>query len=312
MTRSLPEKTFEHWCAIHLTYRYRAKLRMWWPSAGADIEVDGQRLLAGKRYWLELKCPEWEPSKAGGKHVLEIDLQQLHAYGGQGVPDYYLFPKPPWDGVLGDADSAAWLAGRHRSDFGYQSHSGDDWFAEWSWIVSGDRLRRAMRQQIADFLSGKRKEQARVLTYSGTTLTWARGVAGLKPLRWKEFLRTMEKCGGPDMPAQFVLPPGSVRRPHGGVRARSGPPDSGASRAMAVREAGDFGITHAALKGKMEKLEDPGDAVLDRPQVFSPAGEGGYEATPLSRATSTEGFVWGVDERRALISMTRSALDLTS
>lgn len=304
MTRSLPEKTFEHWTSIHLSYRYRAKLRMWWPSAGADIAIDGDRLLPGKRYWLELKCPEWQPATRGGTHVLEIDLNQLHAYGLQGVPDYYVFPIPPWDGVLGDTDSGVWLGARHRSDVGYQSHSGLDWFAEWSWVVSGARLRGSMSSQIAAFLSGNRSAQARVFSVSGSTITWARGVKGLKPVKWRDFLETMENCGSPDFPAQFVLPSGTIRRSRGGRSGtgRHGPPP--------LRHAA-LTVTHAQLKKEMAAMEVADGKALDDAQVFSPRDDGRYVLTPLDLVTGTEGFVWGPQARRSLISMTRSALDLT-
>ena len=73
MTRSLPEKTFEHWCSIHLSYRYRAKLRMWWPTHGADIQISGPTVLLGKRFWLELKTTEWDNN--AGRHLLQVDLR---------------------------------------------------------------------------------------------------------------------------------------------------------------------------------------------------------------------------------------------
>jgi hypothetical protein len=92
MTRSFPEKTLEHWCSLHLSYRYRAKALMWWPASGADMDVITTPQAWGKRLWLELKTTEWKP--APGRHELSIDLVQLRRYGHQSVPDYYVFPVP--------------------------------------------------------------------------------------------------------------------------------------------------------------------------------------------------------------------------
>ncbi|WP_298228101.1 hypothetical protein [Gryllotalpicola sp.] len=205
MTRSLPEKTFEHWCSIHLGYRYRAHMHQWWPSTGADIKIENIPPAYGKRIWLELKVPEW--NAAATRHELKLDLVQLHKYATSPVPDYYVFPIPPWTDVLGAAASLPWLAGTPRSALAYQAQSGEQWFAEWSWVLPGHALRRAF---------AKRPKGVAVLAPQhgpADAFTWHGAAAARnlrRPMLWRDFLRLMEQCGDADWPAQFIVPAGSI------------------------------------------------------------------------------------------------------
>lgn len=302
MTRSLPEKTFEHWCSIHLTYRYRAKLRMWWPSRGADIRIEQSKVVLGKRFWLELKTTEWD-SKAG-THKLQLDLDQLDRYGNQPVPDYYVFPQPAWIGVLGKNPSATWLGSLHRSDLGYESHSLDQWFARWTWVVSGHHLRQILSKQISRYRRGKRKETMTVARTDGRTLTPTKGVKGLNEILWHEFWQKMETCGDDGMPAQFLLP-------------RSRTSSSGTTNGPSSRD-GDTGrdprshsVSRQELVSALSELDEDIEPAADVADVYSPTGyEGEYAITPDAEALSLEGFAWNDETARGLMSLTPQALNV--
>lgn len=207
MTRSLPEKTFEHWCSMHLSYRYKAKMLLWWPSAKADINVADIPASWGKQLWLELKTTEWiEKDQA---HQLQIDLRQLAAYGKQLVPDYYVFPVPDWEGVLGSTASKKWLGSRVLQRLAYQSHSGSQWFADWTYVVPGHALRSMLQADLQALAPGNSPVVRRVATVRHGGLTWRLGRKAAPPLpmlHWRDFWIHMEKCGDSEWPAQFLLP----------------------------------------------------------------------------------------------------------
>jgi hypothetical protein len=210
VTRSLPEKTFEHWCSMHLSYRYRAKMLMWWPSSSADIVVAYVPKAWGKRFWLELKTPEWNAKSS--RHDLFVDLVQLNQYGQQAVPDFYVFPLPPWDGVLGPTTTSAWLAKIAPERLAYESWSAEKWFAKWTWVVPGWKLRDALRAEISALPSGTKKKPHRVAEIKAGAVTWLSPSLGSVPLRrWRDFWAHMDECGDQDWPAQFLLPPNSTR-----------------------------------------------------------------------------------------------------
>lgn len=287
MTRTIPEKTLEHWCSIHLTYRYRAKLRMWWPTSGADIHIEQGRVLLGKRFWLELKVPEWDPNQGqNGRHTLKIDLDQLEAYNGQPVPVYYVFPIPVWLGVLGDAVSAPWLTPLHRSDLGYQSHSAGRWFAEWTWVVSGRELTRILNGPLVAKRQGQRSSGLVTLGHSqGGNFHPARGLARPSMVRWRRFWELMERCGGDDLPAQFLLP--------------------------ANRNGGGDSVSRDELVSTLRDLPEGINPTVTEALVYSPGGEPGrYEVTNPREALVSEHFAWSPTDFRGLAWMTPQALTL--
>lgn len=310
MTRSLPEKTFEHWCSIHLTYRYRAKLRQWWPSSGADIEIemDPTRTDAflGKRFWLELKVPEWDP--ASGTHVLKVDLKQLIAYDSQCVPVYYVFPVPAWVGVLGKRASSAWLRPSggsssltplHWADLAFESYAQEEWFARWTWVVPAKRLSTALASEIATFQSGQRKTKTATIgsITPGNTPAHSRhkgklhpskNLAGpLTPILWHEFLKRMEQCGSPDYPAQFILPAN-------------------------INLAASMNTTRQCSREDLRKAlsELNGSPFVSEAVVYSPLEGDSYAPTVPERVLSHEGFIWDETTSRGLISLPPKALIL--
>lgn len=304
MTRSLPEKTFEHWCSIHLSYRYRAKLRMWWPTHGADIQISGPTVLLGKRFWLELKTTEWDNN--AGRHLLQVDLAQLDKYGRQAVPDYYVFAIPVWTGVLGDTLSAPWLGALDRSDLGYQSHSSTRWFAEWTWVVRGSHLRRILSTQIARYHGGHRKsKQATIARTDGTTLTRARGVADLEELPWRAFWEKMQTCGDDQWTSQFVLPSST---PTGGTASTQ----VGSHGAGSAQGNAPGAMTRQRLKKLLAGLDEDAEPAVDAADVYSPGERGSneYMLTPEDEALRVAGFEWEDEPSRGLISMTPAALTL--
>lgn len=279
MTQSFPEKTFEHWCTIHLGYRYRAHVHMWWPAFGADIEIAAIPGAPGKRIWLELKTTTWKPRP--GHHDLRIDLEQLEAYRGSPVPDYYVFPIPPWSDVL--APATPWLAGLTPGSLAYQSQSGAHWFAEWTWVVQGAVLRSGLAAEIAAWAAGgaRKKDIARV---TGGRFAWTRpGLRGVTPMKWKPFWEAMQQCGSGTLPAQFILPAGAAlpRNP-----SRS---DLVGALSIAKKEG------HSS------------DGTLQGTIAYSPTGDRAYGKA--SNDGLTEGFAWE-DPHRSLTFLGVDALRL--
>lgn len=303
MTRSLPEKTFEHWCSIHLSYRYRAKLRMWWPPDGADIQIAGSTALLGKRFWLELKTTEWD--KRAGRHLLQVDLAQLDKYGRQTVPDYYVFAIPVWTGILGDTPSHPWLRPLDRSALGYQSHSSSKWFAEWTWVVRGSHLRRILSTQITRYRRGQRKsKRATIARTDGTTLTLTRGVADLEEISWRGFWKKMETCGDDQWTAQFVLPRSAVT---GGTGSKASSHGAGSAQGAAPGAT-----SRQALISVLGGLDEDAEPAVDTADVYSPLEPGSdeYTLTPEDETLRVAGFEWEDEPSRGLIPMTPAALSL--
>lgn len=301
MTRSLPEKTFEHWCSMHLTYRYRAKLRMWWPANGEDISIESSRVLLGKRFWLELKTTEWDVKQ--GKHLVQVDLDQLYRYQSSTIPDYYVFAVPVWSGSLDGKTPNAWLGNLHWSSLGHQSHSAHKWFAEWTWVVSGARLRHVLRTDISKYHKGSRKTAIKTIASTqGNGLQLAKGVSALREILWHSFWQRMETCGGEDMPAQFILPHGSVASPQ--------PPSQLTSHAGAGRHR-PASTSRQALVSALTQLSDDVAVPVDAAEVFSPVSLGReYVNTPHGKTLELEDFQWDSETSRGLMSLTPQALRL--
>lgn len=210
MPVSLPEKTLEHWLSIHLTYRYRAKVSLWWPSSGEDITAGDLPTVPGKQFWLEAKTVTWLASPR--VHSLKVNLWQLWKYGDSalnpmGVPDYYVFPAPPFAGHITDP-GLSWLAGRDKSWIGFQSKSGNDWFAHWTWVLPGSELRRVLSVQLADWSTHGRskKTQFEIATVAAGRFTWAVPPKKSLLLRWRQFLELMDTCGSPGWGSLMATP----------------------------------------------------------------------------------------------------------
>ncbi len=269
MTRSLPEKTFEHWCSIHLNYRYHSHLQMWWPSSGPDIDAAAIPGAFGKRIWLELKTVEWDVLRS--RHYLSIQANQLDKYAGGAVPDYYVFPVPPWEGILSETTANRWLGTLSAPQLAYQKRSKAKWFAEWTFVVPGHVLRRCLAGEIAVALT-KKSSDIRIATIDKGTFTWTPpALKGVSPILWKRFWEIMEACGGPDYPAQFILPGGG---------SGSGTPMSGPASPRSQLVAS---LASIALDAEPFSVDDL--------RLYSPDVDDNYKAA-FSGGGLGEGFEW--------------------
>lgn len=287
---------------------------MWWPTAGADIDVSVGPLVPGKRFWLELKTTEWK--ERANRHELFLDLDQLDAYGKQGIPDFYVFPAPPWSGVLGQNPPPAWASPLDPSDFAYQSHSSDRWFAHWLYVIPGSTLRtlvagyRRMRRVVKKKRGTvvRKTPPLRVAEARSGRLAWhipspPKGHV----LLWRDFWKKMESCGdsGP-FAAQFVLPAGLVTgidsSPSGtGIVA---PTNSGGGSGGGLPRVSDW----AAFKGaalSLQKLE--GEGGDKRLSLWSPRDGQFTESEPIP-ARRPARFVWNGDAGRGMVLLTVDAL----
>lgn len=341
--RSIPEKTLEHWCSIHLTYRYRARLRMWWPTAGEDIDVSGGPLVPGKRFWLELKTTEWK--KTAKRHDLSIDLDQLAAYGTHPVPDFYVFPTPPWSGILGQAPKPTWAGRLDPSDFAYQTHSGDKWFPNWLYVVPGATLRRIVSRLPAktprkpNAPKGKHKKtpkpknSLRIAEISGDKLTWL--IPPPPPgefLLWHDFWKKMESCGDSgSFAAQFILPvdtSGLVSPPPPTTHDENHlPPVPGPTPPMSTRGPDARATTTwIALKSAVSELKAAPKELADDTErtvapelgsansgdlmLWSPVDELFVGSKPSHSSGTVDNFVWGPGVGRGMVLLTLEALRL--
>jgi hypothetical protein len=216
MAVSVPEKTLEHWLSIHLNYRYKAKASLWWPVAGENISVADLPKVPGKQFWLEVKTTTWTPG-APSFHSLKINLWQLWKYGNPShnpacVPDYYVFPIPPFDGHIGDR-GLRWLGGTRKSWIGYESKSRRRWFARWMRVIPGAELRRLLASELTawEAVMDKRASFELAQVVNGNP-TWATPLAGVDELSWHDFLARMDSCGRPGWGSLLVTPRSATRR----------------------------------------------------------------------------------------------------
>jgi hypothetical protein len=289
MIRSLPEKTFEHWCSIHLNYRYRSHLQMWWPSSGPDIEAVAMPGSYGKRIWLELKTVAWNAAQS--RHDLFIDAKQLDKYGRQAVPDYYVFPVPQWHGVLGDTSSTRWLAALPASQLAYQTRSKNRWFAEWTFVVPGHVLRRSLASEIATALARGTSMDIRIAEIKSSVLNWVQpGLSGISPILWKRFWEIMETCGSPEYPAQFIVPGGTGGLSSGGPIV----PRSQLMNSLKLIAGGEFSADGALHSGF---------------QLYEQSELDNYRLAETDRGGLADGFVWA-DADRALVLIEAGGLRL--
>lgn len=291
-------------------------MRMWWPTAGEDIDVSGGPLAPGKKFWLELKTTEW--NKAAKRHDLRIDLDQLAAYGLGPVPDFYVVPAPRWEGVLGKSPKPSWADGFDPSDFAYESHSYDKWFPHWLYVVPGSVLRRIVgglpsKLAAKPSSASNTKNVLRIAEATGGKLTWL--IPAPKPeevLLWRDFWRKMETCGnGTSFAAQFILPLGTPGLPSPPTPAPSG--SKGTPPADPPPTPGPATTTWEALKSASAALKEtnegagPASYDPDSLLLWSPT-DGTFLASTSSGACGSDGFVWEEDTGRSLVLLSVDAL----
>lgn len=204
VTRSVPEKTLEHWASQYITYRYRSKAALWWPARGEDIQFGRLPSRAGKIVQIELKTTE---VVRRGVHEVEVDLGQLWEY--QRLPlgkqPFYAFPRPgaDWPGDLGEAAAMAGLA---VSELGY-SRSKELWFANWMVVMTTEQVANVLSKELALHGSEKRGERRPLVRFAGTSEPrWGREAADPEVIRWRNFWSTLDRCGRDHWPQLIRLP----------------------------------------------------------------------------------------------------------
>jgi hypothetical protein len=191
MAVSIPEKTLEHWLSLYLNYRYKSRISMWWPTVGEDINANPLTNTLSKQFWFELKTTNWLANPSESVHRLQIDLKQLWAYGLRGGFDYYVFPAPFWSGGIANAN------GRLMSADFVHKRAGSQWFVNWMYVVSGDDLRSHFSRMGTTSWTGNR-------TLGSFPVGAAPEIPGLSALPLREFLSTMDNCGGGKFKYQVV------------------------------------------------------------------------------------------------------------
>lgn len=183
MPVSIPEKTIEHWLSLYLNYRYASKISMWLPVIGEDIQVHPLTNRVSKQFWFEVKTTSWHSNESACLHKLKVNLKQLWAYSDKGGFDYYVFPVPFWPGDVSSVYERLTCA-----DFMHR-RSGARWFVNWMFVVSGDDLRAYLHRLGISTRQGVR-------TIGSFPCDVFPEVPGLRIVSLKEFLTTMDNCGG--------------------------------------------------------------------------------------------------------------------
>jgi hypothetical protein len=173
MTRSVPEKTLEHWVGLSLAETFPG-IGLWWPATGLDLIASLCRAVSdgpGKILMLEVKTTE----SSAGRHRLSVGFPQLKRYlraipVAPGVklsaPAHYVFPVPFWADVAHSWPGPPLVGGTGRSSpgAGWWQSGAAEWFGGWTYVMSA--------QDVAD------------LTYPGgsTALAAAAAVSGSRRL----------------------------------------------------------------------------------------------------------------------------------
>ena len=206
---SVPEKTLEHWSSQYVTYRYRSKAAQWWPTSREDIDIRWLPTRPGKAVQLELKTT----TVAGaGLHDVHVDLGQLWEYLQRplGHQPFYAFPCPCWRGNL---TAAANDRGCPVTELGFARSGPRWWFADWMVLLTAAEVADVLHKDLTAHGSRRRGTKQRLvrfdLSHSTVTpvITWGSGAAGFPPVvGWREFWRTLERCGRAGWPQLIRLP----------------------------------------------------------------------------------------------------------
>lgn len=178
VVRSVPEKTFEHWASMYVAHRFPLG-GLWWPTAGEDIRVEDLGTVPGKSLLLEAKVPE---QQLNGSHAITIDVAQLTKYLASPVPVYYIFPTPPWSGLLA---TSSWLGVERRADLAYR-RAGHRWFGEWTQVCTAADL------------------HAHLSPSSGDKFTKLKGLPATH-WSWRMFWKEFRACGSTALQSAYVV-----------------------------------------------------------------------------------------------------------
>lgn len=181
VTRSIPEKTLEHWSSMYMVNRF-PNASLWWPADGEDIAFDLLQTAAGgdgkpgKVLLLEMKTTEWLPKLK--QHRLTVDLDQLDKYLNSprnlDLPVFYVFPVPFWDGAFSAPSTAMPVTGtlyppdwwRQKAD--YLPYSlGYEWFGNWLYVLPAELVAKALPSGWTSKLKNKRINEVLAATRQG-------------------------------------------------------------------------------------------------------------------------------------------------
>lgn len=209
---SVPEKTLEHWSSQYVTYRYRSRASLWWPTNGQDIDVGWLPTRPGKALQLELKT-----TKVAGAdfHDVLIDLGQLWDYRTRspGRQPFYVFPWPDW---RGDLSTAAIASGMPVTELAF-ARSADWWFADWMVVLTTRQVATILHADLKAHGCRTRGPKARLVRFdlrrptatpTSSGVTWGPGVAAPTVVPWRDLWTSIEGCGRRGWPQLIRLPPG--------------------------------------------------------------------------------------------------------
>ncbi|MEV1159307.1 hypothetical protein AB0J27_28340 [Micromonospora chokoriensis] len=210
---SIPEKTLEHWASQYLTYRYRSRAALWWPSKGEDIDVRRLPTRPGKVIQIELKT-----TVVSGRtfHDVFVDLGQLWEYCQRplGHQPFYAFPQPDW---YGDLTTAAAQNGRQVTELAFRRSGPGWWFADWMAVLTTSDVQRVLRLELIAHGNPRRGSKCRLVRYDlnrspyNPAVTWGSGVAAPPVVHWRDLWQELEQCGRPDWPQLIRIPATFIR-----------------------------------------------------------------------------------------------------
>jgi len=286
---SVPEKTLEHWASQYVTYRYRSKAALWWPTGGEDIDVRWLPARPGKAVQLELKTT----TVAGaGLHDVLVDLGQLWQYRQRrlGNQPFYAFPWPDWRGEL---IAAATAGGRPVTELAFARSGPGWWFADWMVVLTAAQVATALHTELAAHGTATRGKKERLVRFdlrhsrARPVVTWGSGTTPPAAVCWRDFWPALEQCGRAGWP-QLIMLPARLSRPQDHY------PRSQVIRLL--REAAD-----AVASGEW----DGGDLV-----TLEPDGEGNYQVSPApdDEPRDLQDVAGGVEDHRQLGFLEAGAL----
>lgn len=209
MTVSVPEKTLEHWASQYLTYRYKSKVSLWWPTRGEDVDVRSLPHRPGKAVQLEMKTAT---PRAGNSQEVRVDLAQLARYRSRPLyqQPFYVFPLPPWTGNIARAASMWRVA---PSELAFSRVGRVRWFANWLHVLTAAQVESVV---APGGLSGQTSVVPLVrFDPKSAVRTWGRGtVANPTTIAWRDLWKRLELCGQADWP-QIVRVPAAIMAAEG-------------------------------------------------------------------------------------------------
>jgi hypothetical protein len=252
-------QTLEHWASQYVTYRYRSKASLWWPTRGEDIDVRSLPVKPGKAVQIELKTTT---VSGADFHDVLVDLGQLWEYRQRplGRQPFYAFPVPDWRGELAVVASKC---GVPVTDLAFSRSGRGWWFADWMVVLTSAQVADVLCGELKSHCSSVRGTKARLVRFDlrmsalGPTGVWGAGTSPLKALGWRDFWTTLEQCGRPDWPQLIRVP----------------------SKLLGARRVLWREVAHLMTEAAVMSATDWQDEDL---ALLEPDGDGGYVVSPTA------------------------------